>query len=1071
MKKLLIFLAVVMLLTNAIAQVPQKMSYQAVIRNNNNVLVANKKVSMIISILENKTPIYVEMHTATTNDNGLVSVQIGNGIVLSGTFASINWSTGSHYIKTETDPTGGTDYSVVGESELLSVPYALYAGSSSTSTGGTPGPAGPMGPAGPAGPMGPAGPAGSSGVAGAGVTMSGDATMDASGVLTISNNAITTNKIKDGTITDADLNKLNIPLSGFGLPTSSISMDGNKITNLATPTNSTDATTKKYVDDAISAGASSSGAILSLDAAQNLSIKGGNAVSLADLYQSLSLAGTVLSISGPRDSHVDLAGILAGLGTGSGGSGVIIHDTSLTGSGSVSSPLTVANQGVSPQKLNGIFTNGNSGQVLSSNGSGGFNWIDVASGSGTTGITAINTFGGLTSTPSGTTATIGINDGALFLNKIAPISSATILGNTTAGSAFPTEIPISSLKSQMALTPTDVGLGNVDNTSDAAKPISTATQTALNLKEDKANKSTDGTLTANSDVNYPSEKAVKTYVDTKLAAATGGPTTLTGDVTGSGTGSFAATIGNNKVTYPKIQAATGPSLLLGSPGTGNAIGEIILGTGLSMSGSTLNATGSSVAGQNVTSPTSTITIANGSGAALAAMTLDLADNSVSTPKLVNNAVTYAKMQTIPTVTLLGNPTGATASPTAITLGTGLSFTGTTLNAAGGGVTSVSGSGGTTGLTLSGGPITTSGTLTLGGTLAVANGGIGATTAAAALTNLGAATLASPAFTGTPTAPTAALGTNTNQLATTAFVLANVGTGTVTSVNGSGGTTGLTFTGGPITTTGTLTLGGKLAIANGGTGAATAAAALTALGAQPLDPELTALSGATNGMLAITGAGTAASRTITGTAPITVANGDGVAGNPTISLANTAVTAGSYTSANITVDAQGRITAAANGSGGGSGFSTASNGLTATTPTNVALGGTLTAPTIITQSNNNLTFSTGTTGRAIVNGNLETAGAVYAKVRVYAGPNHAGFAVAPDDYICIIRVAAAGNITLPDPTTCPGRVIIIRNDSVNAGVSGTYTYITYVPVNNSSIAASRGQMLISDGTNWFLVAGA
>jgi len=1116
MKKLLIFLAVVMLVTNAIAQVPQKMSYQAVIRNNNNVLVANKKVSMIISILENKTPIYVEMHTATTNDNGLVSVQIGNGIVLSGTFASINWSTGSHYIKTETDPTGGTDYSVVGESELLSVPYALYAGSSSTSTGGTPGPAGPMGPAGPvgpAGPMGPAGPAGSSGVAGAGVTMSGDATMDASGVLTISNNAITTNKIKDGTITDADLNKLNIPLSGFGLPTSSISMDGNKITNLATPTNSTDAATKKYVDDAISAGASSSGAILSLDAAQNLSIKGGNAVSLADLYQSLSLAGTVLSISGPRDSHVDLAGILAGLGTGSGGSGVIIHDTSLTGSGSVSSPLTVANQGVNPQKLNGIFTNGNSGQVLSSNGSGGFNWIDVASGSGTTGITAINTFGGLTSTPSGTTATIGINDGALFLNKIAPISSATILGNTTAGSAYPTAIPISSLKSQMALTPTDVGLGNVDNTSDAAKPISTATQTALNLKEDKANKSTDGTLTANSDVNYPSEKAVKTYVDTKLAAATGGLTTVAVTANNGITQAVSNTLPTSTITLglgdiTPTSVSTGAVTATGLKITTGASNGYVLKSDAA-GNATWQATTSSYKGMWDAS-TNTPVIANGTGSvgdyyivsaggtqlggtvftqggqAIYNGTIWQSISAVETDPIVKaiNGLVKSNGTTIsaavagtdylsPTMTanhLLGSGLSGT-SATQITLGTNLSFTGNTLNATGGGVTSVSGSGGTTGLTLSGGPITTSGTLTLGGTLAITNGGTGATTSAVALTNLGAAGLTSPAFTGTPTAPTAVLGTNTTQLATTAFVLANSGNGTVTSVAANGGTTGLTFTGSPITTTGTLALGGTLAIANGGTGATTAAAALTAIGAQPIDPELTALSGATNGMLAITGAGTAASRTITGTAPITVANGDGVAGNPTISLANTAVTAGSYTSANITVDAQGRITAAANGSGGGSGFSTASNGLTATTPTNVALGGTLTAPTIITQSNNNLTFSTGTTGRAIVNGNLETAGAVYAKVRVYAGPNHAGFAVAPDDYICIIRVAAAGNITLPDPTTCPGRVIIIRNDSVNAGVSGTYTYITYVPVNNSSIAASRGQMLISDGTNWFLVAGA
>lgn len=97
---------------------------------------------------------------------------------------------------------------------------------------------------------------------------------------------------------------------------------------------------------------------------------------------------------------------------------------------------------------------------------------------------------------------------------------------------------------------------------------------------------------------------------------------------------------------------------------------------------------------------------------------------------------------------------------------------------------------------------------------------------------GAAPLASPALTGTPTAPTAATATNTTQIATTAFVKAQgytTNAGTVTSVAASGGTTGLTFSGSPITGSGTLTLSGTLAVANGGTGATTAAAARTGLG--------------------------------------------------------------------------------------------------------------------------------------------------------------------------------------------------------------------------------------------------
>ena len=96
---------------------------------------------------------------------------------------------------------------------------------------------------------------------------------------------------------------------------------------------------------------------------------------------------------------------------------------------------------------------------------------------------------------------------------------------------------------------------------------------------------------------------------------------------------------------------------------------------------------------------------------------------------------------------------------------------------------------------------------------------------------GAAPLASPTFTGTPTAPTAAAATNTTQIATTAFVKAQGytnNTGTVTSVAVSGGTTGMSFTA-AITTAGTITMSGTLAVANGGTGATTAAAARTNLG--------------------------------------------------------------------------------------------------------------------------------------------------------------------------------------------------------------------------------------------------
>ena len=129
MKKLL-FICISLFAVNANAQAPEKMSYQAVIRNPANVLVTNQSVGMTITILQGSvagSTVYAEVHTATTNTNGLVSLEIGGGISLTGTFASINWAGGPYFIKTETDPAGGTSYTITGTSQLLSTPYALAA--------------------------------------------------------------------------------------------------------------------------------------------------------------------------------------------------------------------------------------------------------------------------------------------------------------------------------------------------------------------------------------------------------------------------------------------------------------------------------------------------------------------------------------------------------------------------------------------------------------------------------------------------------------------------------------------------------------------------------------------------------------------------------------------------------------------------------------------------------------------------------------------------------------------------------------------------------------------------------
>jgi len=130
MKKTITLFATLFITVTTFAQAPQKMSYQAVIRNTANTLVTSQAVGMRISILQTTavgTAVYIETQTPMTNANGLVSLAIGTGAPVSGTFAAIDWSAGPYFIQTETDPTGGTTYTITGTSELMSVPYALYA--------------------------------------------------------------------------------------------------------------------------------------------------------------------------------------------------------------------------------------------------------------------------------------------------------------------------------------------------------------------------------------------------------------------------------------------------------------------------------------------------------------------------------------------------------------------------------------------------------------------------------------------------------------------------------------------------------------------------------------------------------------------------------------------------------------------------------------------------------------------------------------------------------------------------------------------------------------------------------
>ncbi|HNW90643.1 MAG TPA: hypothetical protein PKN48_13340 [Bacteroidales bacterium] len=136
MKKLITILTAVLISATLLAQSPQKISYQAVIRNTSNQLVTNSLVGIRISIMKNSPNtgilVYQEIQTPTTNANGLVSIEIGGDYT---GFDTIHWESGPYFIKTETDPAGSTNYTITGSSQILSVPYALHAKTAESVTG------------------------------------------------------------------------------------------------------------------------------------------------------------------------------------------------------------------------------------------------------------------------------------------------------------------------------------------------------------------------------------------------------------------------------------------------------------------------------------------------------------------------------------------------------------------------------------------------------------------------------------------------------------------------------------------------------------------------------------------------------------------------------------------------------------------------------------------------------------------------------------------------------------------------------------------------------------------------
>ena len=553
---------------NSFAQSPNLLSYQTVIRNSNNELVANATIGMRISILSGTAADvlwYQEEHTVKTNLNGLAYIVIGKGTNLNGIMTEIDWSKGPFYIKSESDPNGGKNYTLIIVSQLLSVPYAIYAKSAEKVTG----------------PITELDPQFNASIA-KGITAADTALWNRE------TDPVFSKSISKG-ITESDISYWNNKLSSFGETDPSFNKSIAKgITAVDTAYWNKKLSSFTETDPLFNVSVAKG--ITALDTA-----KWNRIFELSDTEDIADLAITNDKISGIAGSKVigDIAGNAANVtGTvavGNGGTGA----TSLTGyvKGNGSSAMTavssipVADVTGAVKKVNGTLpdssgevtilfgrvrsgiyaglptsggVNGDiyivSGEVVNTSNNGrtfikdDIAWNEISFNTAATDARYLRLGGGtmegslnfptgktliLTDAPTGSTDAANKGYVDAKISSEVPNASDTTLGKIQlvgelGGTASSPTVPGLALKAPInnpsftgtvtGVTKAMVDLGNVDNTSDANKPVSDAAQTALDLKENASNKS-DASL-GTSTILYPTQNAVKTYVDSQVALGT-----------------------------------------------------------------------------------------------------------------------------------------------------------------------------------------------------------------------------------------------------------------------------------------------------------------------------------------------------------------------------------------------------------------------------------------------------------------------------------------------------------------------------------------------------------------------
>ena len=486
-KKYIFIVAMLVLVSSAMAQIPQQLNYQGIARNASGEPISTHVITVRLSIIDsaaNGIVTYQETKTVTTNYVGLFTIAIGapGGTSVIGTIASINWASGKKYIKLEIDPNGASNFSLVGMNQLQSVPFALSAE-----------------------------PVGSAG---------GDLVGNYP-IPSIANGAVSLAKLNPLLVTTLN-GKLNISDSAAML--------------------------LPYVKQAALSTLLSNTVIQSdLDLKENIANKSATT--------SLGRSDVLFPTQNAVKTYVDAAV-----------AGVTITDGSITDSkivsisaGKITGVVPVANGGTGASTVAAAKTNFAINNVD--------NTSDVSKPISTLTQTALdfkeNTANKSITTTLGTSdvlfptqnavktyvdavvAGVSIADGSITDSKIASISAGKITGVVSVANGGTGASTVAAAKINFALN-------NVDNTTDLNKPISILTQTALNTKENTANKSVTTTL-GTSDVLFPTQNAVKTYVD----AAVAGVTITDGSITDSKIVSISA----GKITgvVPVANGGTGAS--------------------------------------------------------------------------------------------------------------------------------------------------------------------------------------------------------------------------------------------------------------------------------------------------------------------------------------------------------------------------------------------------------------------------------------------------------------------------------------------------------------------------------